>query len=351
MALYALDDLDDAYAATRSFLLPFEWRRWLRLALVAFFVAGSTGTPSSPFGGAGAGSDTGSGGEFSAAEFDAFVQTLEPLLPLLVGVAVLGVLLALVFGFVGAVMEFVLVESLREDRVAVRLFFARYAGAGARLFGFRLVLGFLGLLGAALVFGLTVGPLVVGADPVVPLLTLVVLGPLFVLYALALGVVAGFTTVFVVPVMLLEDRGVLAAWRRLWPTVRDQWRQFVVYALVVVVVLFAAGILAGIAVAIPVALVGGALALLGVGLGVFTGAFTGGLTVATGLLVAALAVPFVLFVLAVVAFVQVPIQTYVRFHALLVLGDADERFDLIPDQRRSIRDPGQGGTPGATGAD
>ncbi|MWG36970.1 DUF7544 domain-containing protein [Halomarina oriensis] len=348
MVLYALDDLDDAYAATRRFLFPFDWRRWLGLAFVAFFVASSTGTPSSgvQFTGAGGGTDTGTTGEFSQAEFDAFVQAVEPLVPLVVGVVVATLLLALLFAVVGAVMEFVLVQSLREDRVAVREFFGRYWRKGVRLFGFRLGLGFLAFLVGVLVFGLTVGPLVVGLDPVVPLVALVVLAPLFVLFALAVAAVGGFTTAFVVPIMLLEDRGVLSAWRRLWPTVRSQWRQFAVYALVVTVVLFALGLVAGIVVAIPVALVGAVLALV---LG--AGFFVGGVTAGTVALAVVLGVPFVLFVLLVGALVQVPVQTYVRYHALLVLGDADERFDLIPDVRRSIREPGQGGVSGPTSAD
>ncbi|MFC5972322.1 hypothetical protein ACFPYI_13355 [Halomarina salina] len=348
MALYALDDLDDAYAATRAFLFPFDWGRWLRLALVTFFVASATGTPSSgfQFSGAGGGADSGTNGEFSGAEFDAAMQEIAPFVPLIVVGVLVALLLALAFLFVGSVMEFVLVQSLRAERVSVREFFGRYTGKGARLFGFRIALGLLGLLGAVLVFGLTVGPLLVDASPVIPLVALVVLAPLFVLFAVALAVVNGFTTVFVVPVMLLEDLTVLAAWRRLWPTIRAQWRQFAVYAVVIAVVLFALGIAASIAIAIPVAL--GALAfavLVGIGF------LAGGVTLATGVVVALLAIPFVLFVFAVVGLVQVPIQTYVRYHALLVLGDADERFDLIPDTRRSLREPGQGGTPGPTGAD
>ena len=347
MALYALDDLDDAYAATRAFLFPFDWGRWLRLALVTFFVASTTGAPSSgfQFGGAGGGADGGTNGEFTPADFDAAMAEIAPFVPLIVAGVVVAILLALAFAFVGSVMEFVLVESLRVDRVSVREFFGRYTGKGARLFGFRLALGLLGLLAAVVVFGFTLVPLLFGQSPVIPLVALVVLGPLFVLFALALAVVNGFTTVFAVPVMLLEDRGVLSAWGRLWPTIRAQWRQFAVYAVVVVVVLFALGIAASIAVAIPVALAAVAFAVLaGVGF------LAGGVTLTTGVVLALLAIPFVLFVLAVVALVQVPVQTYVRYHALLVLGDADERFDLIPDTRRSLREPGQGGAPGPTGA-
>jgi hypothetical protein len=348
MTLYALDDLGDAYAATRAFLFPFERGRWLRLAAVAFFVAGSTGTPLGfQGGGGGAGADTGTDGAFVPPDVDPGVvaEDIAPFVPLLVGLVGLALLLALAVAVVGSVMEFVLVESLREDRVAVREFFGRHLGAGLRLFGFRFVLGALGVGAGALVFGLTVLPLAFDAPPVVPLASLVVLGPLFVLVALVLAVASGFTTAFVVPVMLLEDRGVLSAWRRVWPTLRGQWRQFVVYALVVAVVLFVTGILAGVAVAVPVALLAAVFAVL-VGVSVLAG----GLSLATGVLVAVLAVVFVALVLAVVALVQAPIQTYVRYHALLVLGDADDRFDLIPEVRRSVRGPG-GGTPGPTGAD
>jgi len=38
MALYPLDGLKDALDATKEFLLPFDLRRWAKLALVAFFI-------------------------------------------------------------------------------------------------------------------------------------------------------------------------------------------------------------------------------------------------------------------------------------------------------------------------
>lgn len=44
---------------------------------------------------------------------------------------------------------------------------------------------------------------------------LLLLIPVVILVATAAGLVNGFTTVFIVPVMVLEDCGVLAGWRRL----------------------------------------------------------------------------------------------------------------------------------------
>jgi len=43
-------------------------------------------------------------------------------------------------------------------------------------------------------------------------------------------------------------------------------------------------------------------------------------------------------VLAVAALVQVPVQAYLRYYALLVLGDVEPEFDLVPDQRAAVRE-------------
>ena len=37
--VYATEDLEDALAATREFLFPFEWGRWWRLAVVSIFLS------------------------------------------------------------------------------------------------------------------------------------------------------------------------------------------------------------------------------------------------------------------------------------------------------------------------
>ena len=41
MALHAIDDVGDALDATRAFLFPFDRTKWLKLALVVFFVGTS----------------------------------------------------------------------------------------------------------------------------------------------------------------------------------------------------------------------------------------------------------------------------------------------------------------------
>jgi len=62
-----------------------------------------------------------------------------------------------------------------------------------------------------------------------------------VLYAL----VSGLTTVFVVPLMIQADSGVLAAWRRLWGSIKTAWKQYLAYVVIAFLLLtVAAGIIA-----------------------------------------------------------------------------------------------------------
>jgi hypothetical protein len=43
-------------------------------------------------------------------------------------------------------------------------------------------------------------------------------------------------------------------------------------------------------------------------------------------------------VLVVAALVGMPVQAYLRYYAMLVLGDVDPDLDLIPDQRAAVRE-------------
>jgi hypothetical protein len=253
----------------------------------------------------------------------------------LVGVIVgLLVLLALLWGLISAILEFVFVESLRSDTVAIRTYWSDRWRQGVRLFVFRIVLA-LPLL--ALVVGWLVvvfGPLLTGVgSPALFLGALLVGIPLFFLLAVLYGLVNGFTTVFVVPIMILDDCGVIAAWRRLWSSITAAWKQYLAYAVVGVVLSFAAGILASIVLGLVAVIVSIPLAVVGFLLQVAIG-----LTSTVGIaLLGLLVLVFVAVMVPAWALVQVPILVYLRYYALLVLGDIDESLDLIPDRRQEIR--------------
>jgi hypothetical protein len=337
MPWYAIEAIDDAVEPTKSLLVPVDVRTWLKLAVVVFFLGGAGGVPPTGF-------------QFSTSpdEFGPGVGPTEPLPPelvpspeTLVTIAVaaflLGVGFAVVFALVGSVMEFVFVESLRARAVAVRRYADDNLGKGLRLFGFRLVV-FLLVVAPTAVAALAVFSGVALGTPAAILGALLVFLPVLLVSGVLLALVDGFTTEFVVPVMLLRDDGVLGGWRAFLPTLRAEWRQFAVYALLRVALTVAA--------ATAVSIVGGVVATIvavpfAVLFGLLVVAFGGPIAVVSSALGIALAVLLVVALLVavgiVLAVVSVPVAAYLRYYSLLVLGDANVEFDLIPTLREETR--------------
>ncbi|WP_293028926.1 hypothetical protein [Natronococcus sp.] len=318
----AVDDLGDAIDATRNFLTPVRAGLWLRLAILALFVGGlGTGFPSAPTGDVGPATEQAPGPGAEAVPEEA----------ILAAVVAVGFLLLLWLGYalVAAVMEFVFIESLRSEEVRVRRYSNANVGRGIRLFGFRVALiAVAALVGAtpvvATVFGLGG---IDGWAGVVGLAGLFAVG-VYLVYA----VINRFTSEFVAPVMLLEERGVLSAWRQFWPTLRANWLEYAVYLVLVWIIQAAVGIavsilmlIAGIVVAIPFVVVAVLLFALG-----DIGAILAAVVVLAGVLA---------FVLAALL-IQVPVVSYFKYYALLLLGDTNADLDLIPDQRAAIRADG-----------
>jgi hypothetical protein len=332
MSLHAVDEIERSLQVTRDFLTPVEVRRWLKLAVVAFFVGGGVSLPSAQF------NVSAPSGEVPVGEGLGSVPSglgdALPADPLLIVAAFVGasVLLGALFAFVGAVMEFVLIESLRTGEVSIRRHWRRRWRQGLRLFGFRVAIG---LPALALVLGwvaLLVVPLLTGRGPAIPFAALLAGVPVLFAAGVAYGLVSGFTTAFVVPIMIRFDSGVLAAWRRLWRSIRAAWKQYLAYAVIAFLLTVAVGLIASIATGIVALLL--AVPFVAVVLATHVAV---SLSSTVGLAVlAVLVVGFGLATLAVWAVAQVPVVTYLRYYALLVLGDVEASFDLVPDRREAI---------------
>lgn len=353
MSWYAVGSLDDAFDATKALLTPLDAGQWLRLALVVFFLGTVGGSGSS----AGAGGSTGGPSltlpdGWSIAPPDGldvsppdgpppgdFPFAVEELVPILLGALAVMVLLGVLYALVGSVMEFVFVESLRRRHVRIREYADQHWNHALRLFAFRVLLG--------LVVVVPVGALVlailslVGGDPQVSVGLIAVFAPLLVVVGLLAALVDLFTTNFVVPVMICENLGVLAAWRRFWPTMEDEWEQYGIYVLVRFVLALAVGVLASIIGGIVGAVLLAPVAVLG--FLAFPAVSSLGALLSSPVALAIIVVvglAYLVVLTAAVAVAFVPVQTYLRYHALLVLGDSDQTFDLIPELRREIRGEG-----------
>jgi hypothetical protein len=332
----AVQSLEDAVAATRAFLWPVDRRRWLRLVVVTFFVGGVGG-----FNPLSVGQST--GGANTPPVSDAPGLPASGGLPSVGGgelalVAAVLVVLAvgfLGFLFVGSVMEFVFVESLQRETVRVRRYWRTRWRQGLRLFGFRALLGVVAFGTVAVLGAVVLLPGVLGGTPLLSVGLLVVFVPLFVLLFLVVGLVNGFTTMFVVPVMIGEHRRVLSGWRRFWPTLRGNLTAYAVYAVAAFVLQLAGGVLVGLLTllgALGLAIPFGLVALLGVGLLTVV-------DVAGFVVIAVAAVLFGLSVFGLAATVAMPVKTFLRFYALFVLGATNEAFDLVSERRDAAGDP------------
>ncbi|WP_135826228.1 DUF7544 domain-containing protein [Halorussus ruber] len=340
MSWYAVDSLDDALDATRAFLTPVDARQWLKLALVVFFLGNAGGGSPSAAGGSSTGPGTPNGGPpgpTGPMGFETDVPAeLGEFLPVLLGVVVVALVVGLLYALVGSVMEFVFVESLRRQRVRIRDYASQHSGRAVQLFAFRVALGLLVVIPALVVVAGVLS--IAGVGPTLPVGLILVLAPLLALVGITVAVVDAFTVNFVVPVMISKNIGVIAGWKRFWPTLTGEWKQYGVYALVRFLLSIAVGIVASIIGSVVGAVLVAPLVVVGIFavpvLGGPAGLLANPIAVAVTVL---LALSYFALLTAALSVAFVPVQTYLRYHSLLVLGDTDRDFDLIPELRRDIR--------------
>lgn len=326
MSLHAVDDVTDALSVTGAFLRELSPREWLKLAVVALLTGGAG---SSGFSGSN-NLDTGGAGGTDVGISNVSLGELLASIPLWVwALLAVAVLLGLVLAALGSILEFTFVDALRSGDVEIRRTVAENWGKGLRLFGFNLAVTAV-VLGA---FALALLPLLLGIRLGAAFLLLL---PVAAVLALLATIVSGFTRAFVVPIMLRADVGVLAGWRRLWGLLRAHPKEYGAFVIANLVLTLVGGVAIGIAavvvaiaVFIPVGLAFGLPFVLAGAGGVLAWAWLG-----VGLLVGFLAL------MLGVGLVSAPVQAYLRYYALLLLGDTEPALDLIPKRRAAARDEG-----------
>jgi len=341
MPLHAIDDIGDAIDATKAFLFPFAARTWLKLAFVVLFIGGGGGgfnglQNAGNFGG----QDQPSGNGFDQPVVDEAPTTVDGVVSA-VGTEILAVLavvilLALLFGLLSNFMEFVFVESLVSREVHVLRYFRENVGNGIRLFLFRAVVSLVALsLTGLFLYGLFVtvfdGSLA-NITPAAVLGSLPLLVGFFLVMTLVQGLTTGFTNAFVVPMMLTSDRGLLGSWRRLLSSMRANLKQYVVYVFFSVVLGIGVGIIGSVLGVIFALLIAIPFVLLAALCFLALGSWT-----ATTAALVIIGVLFAVLLLLVTNLIKVPLQSFMRYYAMFVLGDIDESLDPIPDVRADIR--------------
>ena len=311
---YAFNRLGGAFQRTKNLLWPPGCGVWLRLAVIALFVGGGISIPnifqyrsgSSDFMG-------GAAGPF-------------PDIALVVVLIVAFVLaVALIWMFIGAVMQFIFVDMLSTGDIHIRRSFREHLGKGARLFLFEIVITaiiFLAVIALALAL---FGPVGAGTNAgAATLALLLVFIPIILIAALIFGLIFLLTTDFVVPIMIREDCGIIEGWRRLIGAISAGFWQVAIY----IIVRFVLGLIAAIGQTILVII---ALVIIAIPFVLIGVVLLAALSVANSVLLAVLLIPYLIIAIPVALLIAVPFITFFRYYALLVLEGLIPGYRLLPE--------------------
>ncbi|MDY6765666.1 MAG: hypothetical protein SV377_08345 [Halobacteria archaeon] len=319
MSWYAFDAIDDSVEAIKKLLLPFDLSKWARLAFIMFFLG--AGGFSSPTSFTGQPPSTGPGG----GGFDGDISEIIPPIEIIAAVVIVILVIGLIYSIIGAIMEFVFVDSLRKREVHVRRYFRKRVRKGLHLFAFQLAIGLPTFLLVAGAIGAFFLPFL--GFPRAWFGLLILLIPLIAVVVFVGGIVLGLTIDFVVQIMVSEDTGIISAWKLFWPLLKSDWKQYALYVVIRFFIGIGVGIIRGLVVLVAALIIGIPFGIIGIAL-LFAGTF---------ILAAIVFILYALVMVVVFLFIQVPFMSYLRYYTMLVLGDSSSEFDLIPDLREEIR--------------
>ena len=240
---------------THQLFSPFRMKRWWRLAVVCLltgeFAGGGGGGPAGNF--HFPRTQTKGGNGFFALPHIPWGEFLTWLPWILAGASLL-VLLVLLWIYVSSVYRFVLFDSVLNDRCELKGSWTRWEPCGRSYFYWSLAIIFGSAMGTGLIVGV---PLFIAwragilRHPGDNLVVLILCGAVVLVVLLAFvfvgGIVALVAKDFCIPIMAMENVGVLDAWRRLLPMLATEKLPFTGYVLMKILLAIGNAVIVGIA--------------------------------------------------------------------------------------------------------
>jgi hypothetical protein len=334
MSWYVIDAVDRAIERTRTCLIePFDLWKWVKLAIIAFFIGGSGGGGFNSGGNNYGGSDS----DFSSlpSGINEIGNSIQSTLSsfsvsaIIIGAILLIVLFVLLMSIIGSIMDFVFVESLVYNDVHIRGYFKKYLGKGLSLFILRILIGLGIMLIMAIMALISLSLMGVSfsdmsnlesADSNGMLMLLPFMIFIFIAVVLVVAIITGILGSFInmsIPVSMYSDCSIFSGLSRVLGQFRKDWKQIIIY--------WIGRLILGIAVGIAMAIVGFILAailliLLGIVDLVLYFVFSAILsdTAVWVLLIPILVVELILFIL-IMAFIGMPAKVFMKYHMLTFL--------------------------------
>lgn len=324
MDWYVIDAVGIAYdRAKRCLFEPFNFWKWVKLAIILMLVGGGSGyggNSFNSFSNPGMNSGYGSGYNPDFNILNSVHSAVASFFSLaVIAIILLVIFLIIVFMYISSVMEFVLVESLVSNKVKFWEYARRFLGKGFQLFIIRIIAILLSLLVLAVLF---LPFIIIFGMPSGDYFWLSLIGGMMMIVFLVVvfGLIASIFGSFIslsIPVALYRNTGVLSAIMEVFRKFRLDWQQIVVYWVGRVVL----GIIVGIA-ALVIVLLTLLVTLVPFLIVDFILYFLLSLALSGSewiVLVPFIMVEIVIFIL-VMALVSMPFGVFLKYHMLSFLG-------------------------------
>ena len=334
--------IGDALTKTRQMLFePFDLKKWLKLAIILFFIGGSGGGGSN-FSSYPSGNTFGDfdGCSQPGAEPDAFISeavsgisaSVHQYLWYIVLAALAILLVIVLFSYISNVMQFALVESVVRNRITLKAYIRNNLGNGLQLFILNWILGIIFLIAIVLSL-LPALSAILERD-----FSALFFGSLFMFFlVIVLGVtifaMLGSFINLAIPVMLYERLGIIKALSKVIGLAVHSIPQVLVYWVMRIILGIVIGIVAAI-VGIIVALLA-VLVLLLVGITVYLILTLLGFGFPDLVVLIVLGLVFaapILILVFLVTLATAPLPVFLKYHALLFLqnwyGDIVPFWDI-----------------------
>lgn len=336
--LSAIEAVTPALEQTKQQLFkPFRFWHWARMAFIVLvtwdFAGGGGGggnfsIPNIPLGDGKRKEDF----AFFAAPDFSWSRISEYLPWIILGVGIL-IAFVLVFMFIACVFRFVLFEAVLHNKCEIRAGWKRYQDQGYSFFLWSVGLGVSVLLANLILVG---GPVFAAwrfgifDEPKDHLLLLILggVGLFFLMIGLFIvGAIIGLLAKdFAIPIMALENVGILDAWQRIRPMLSVAKLSFAGYVGMKIVLALGSGVLFGLITLVAMLLLMIPMGIAGVGTYLVVASLGLSWTVLTFILATLVAVVVVHVFLAVMAFISVPPLVFFQSYVLHFFGS---RYPLL----------------------
>lgn len=311
----ALTTVDESIERTRQLLWPPKKGIWIRIALIALFLGGGLISPPNLDN-----LSLSSDGVLTMSP-DRLGDQVDLMLTVASGIVVAGLL----YVILSAIFQFVFVDCLSSGSVTLADPFRLRWRKGMHLVGFYLFLLLIILICMVVLTLFFLVPVLTSGTPELVSLLIAVVQMLILLFLILIPVwiVAILTSDFVVPVMIIDDAGIIAGWCRVITLFSGRWIEAGIYTGLKIMLIVISGMIIGVA---------AFLISLPFSIGIFSGSIGSevsgsGSTAFFGLLVGTI------LIFLVSLFLLVPVLTFFRYYSLAVLRTLDSRYDLLSQQQ------------------